>query len=282
VVFFERTPASTWERREARARLIVSAAGAVESARLLLNSSSARHPNGIGNEHGLVGRNLQGHVYAGAFGLHPDELYENRGPGPSVATNRWNHGNEGLVGGGMLADDFLKPPIDFWRSALGPQTPRWGAENKAYTRRNFRRTLQIVGPVQDIPCPDARVQVDEKQRDFWGVPVARLSGTTHPETVRVADFMRRRAEEWLRASGCHTVWSHTPSLHLSGGQHQAGTCRMGRDPKTSVCDDLGRIHGHDNVFVVDGSLHVTNGGFNPFLTLMSLSLRCSESIVAAR
>jgi choline dehydrogenase-like flavoprotein len=66
---------------------------------------------------------------------------------------------------------------------------------------------------------------------------------------------------------------------LSAGQHQAGTCRMGNDPKTSVVNDYGRIHDVDNVFVADGSVHVTNGGFNPVLTIMATAYRASEHIV---
>jgi choline dehydrogenase-like flavoprotein len=123
-----------------------------------------------------------------------------------------------------------------------------------------------------------RVTVDPAVRDRWGIPVARLSGTTHPASVAAAEFLRARGEEWLRASGCETVWSAQPGLVLSGGQHQAGTCRMGRDPRTSVTDEWGRVHGHDGLFVIDGSLHVTNGGFNPVLTIMALAYRSAEHV----
>ncbi|MCS6775879.1 MAG: GMC family oxidoreductase [Chthonomonadaceae bacterium] len=108
--------------------------------------------------------------------------------------------------------------------------------------------------------------------------MARLSGTTHPETVRVAHFLLERAQEWLRAAGAVRIWSVPPRLGLSGGQHQAGTCRMGHDPRTSVTDPYGRVHAHDNLYVVDASLHVTNGGFNPVLTVMALAFRCAERI----
>ncbi len=287
ISFFEPTrgAASTWERRTVRAKVVIVAAGAIESARLLLLSRSAQHPDGLGNRHDLVGRNLQGHYYTGALGLHPAEVYENIGPGPSISTNRWSHSPEAraqnIVGGGMLADDFLKPPIDFWKGALPPHLKRWGQENKDWMKRNFKRTLHIMGPVQDIPSPQARVQLDPEVRDSWGLPVARLSGTTHGETVRTTNFLRLRAEEWLREAGCEKVWSHEPGLYLSGGQHQAGTCRMGDDPSSSVCDRWGRVHGQERLWVLDGSLHPTNGGFNPFLSIMSLALRGADQIVKA-
>jgi choline dehydrogenase-like flavoprotein len=122
------------------------------------------------------------------------------------------------------------------------------------------------------------VTLDPKVKDRCGIPVARLSGSTHPETVRTADFMQARVREWLDASGAQRIWGSPPRLKLSGGQHQAGTCRMGDDPASSVTDPHGRVHGHDNLYVADGSVHVTNGGFNPVLTIMALAFRTAERI----
>ena len=266
------------ETHTARAKLVIVSGGAIESARLLLNSQSIHHPNGLGNECDQVGRNLQGHFYPNAYGLLREKVYSGIGPGVTVATTQFNHNNPGIIGGGMLADDFIKPPIDFWYDSLPPDLPRWGLANKRFMRDNFTRVLHVRGPVQDVPSQESRVTIDPDVRDRWGIPVARLSGTTHPETVIAAEFMRTRGEEWLRASGCDEVWSRSPGLVLSAGQHQAGTCRMGDDPKSSVTDKWGRIHNHDNLFVVDGSLHVTNGGLNPVLTIMALAFRSAEYI----
>jgi choline dehydrogenase-like flavoprotein len=277
VAYIVQSPGGT-QLFSASAKNIIVSAGAIESARLLLNSRSSLHPQGLGNEHDQVGRHLQGHLYPRAYGLMREKIFSGVGPGVTVATTQFNHGNSGVIGGGMLADDFIKPPIDFWYDALPPDLPRWGLTNKRFMRDNYTRVLHVRGPVQDVPSPDARVSIDPTVLDRWGIPVARLSGTTHPETVRAAEFMQKRAEEWLHASGCEQVWSCNPGLVLSGGQHQAGTCRMGDDPKTSVTDQWGRIHNHDNLFVIDGSLHVTNGGFNPVLTIMALAFRSADHI----
>lgn len=270
------------QKQSARAKVVVVSAGAVESARLLLNSASSHHPLGLGNEHDQVGRNLQGHLYPRAYGVMPDKIFNGLGPGVTVATTEFNHGNEGVIGGGMLADDFIKSPIDFWYDSLPPDLPRWGVANKRFMRENYTRVLHVRGPVQDIPNPEGRVTVEPAVRDKWGIPVARLSGTTHPATITAAEFMRERGVEWLRASGCDKTWSTRPELMLSGRQHQAGTCRMGRDNRVSVTDEWGRVHNHDNLFVVDGSLHVTNGGFNPVLTIMALAFRSAEHIASAQ
>ena len=265
-------------RIKARARIVIVSTGAIESARLLLNSRSSIHPVGLGNEYDQVGRNLQGHLYPRAYGLASDKVFNGIGPGVTIATTQFNHDNPEIIGGGMLADDFIKPPIDFWYDSLPPDLPRWGIENKRFMRENYTRVMHVRGPVQDIPNPEGRVTIDDSVRDKWGIPVARLSGTTHPATVAAAEFMRQRGEQWLRASGCEKVWSTQPGLILSGRQHQAGTCRMGTEPASSVTDNWGRVHGHDNLFVVDGSLHVTNGGFNPVLTIMALAFRSAEYI----
>jgi choline dehydrogenase-like flavoprotein len=83
----------------------------------------------------------------------------------------------------------------------------------------------------------------------------------------------------LKEAGATTTWTFLPWKGLSGGQHQAGTCRMGNDPKTSVVDKYCRVHDVDNLYVIDGSVHVTNGGFNPVLTIMAIAYYASEHLV---
>ncbi len=253
------------QRVRAMADVIVVAAGAVESARLLLNS-------GLGND--LVGRNLQGHVYISAFGLLADDVWDGIGPGVTTATTRWSHGNPGIVGGGLMCDDGIILPTAYFRWAFPASKRRWGSDAKNWMRHSYRRMLQVLGPIQDIPSPDARVSIDPQVRDHWGIPVARLSGATHPESIKTARFLHSKAVEWLKACGALEVWGDPPPApYLSGGQHQAGTCRMGDDPATSAVDRNGKLHGSDNIYLADSSVHVTNGGFNPFLTAMANSYR---------
>lgn len=271
-----RTPSA--EAVAARGRCVVLSAGAIETARLLLLSSTDAAPEGLGNDHGLVGRNLQGHFSPMVYGRFPEAVYDPRGPGVTVATCDYNHGNPGVIGGAMIADDFVMLPIIFWKRALPPGAPRWGLAGKAAMRETYRHVARLYSPVQEIPDPDCRVTLDPHVRDRYGLPVARLSGQVHPETVRTARFMRERAFEWLRASGATDTWGAEPAPALSGGQHQAGTCRMGKDPRHSVTDPHGRVWGHDNLFVADGSLHPTNGGFNPVLTILALAYRVSAAV----
>ena len=268
-------------RREVSADTVLLGGGAIETARLLLNSRSEREPHGLGNDHDLVGRNLQGHVYAGAFAVFNEPVQDCRGPGPSIATHAFRHHNDGLIGGAMIANDFVPMPLFVyqWLVRAGALPP-WGLESKQAMRRLYSRLALVMGPVQEIPDPEARVTVDHDVRDRFGVPVARLSGGIHPETGRTARFIAERTVEWLRASGAVTVHPLVlePPEGPSGGQHQAGTGRMGTNPATSVTDKWGRVWGHANLVVVDGSLHVTNGGVNPVLTIMALAYRVSRRV----
>ena len=260
------------------ADVVVVSAAAIETARLLLNSKSRLFPNGAGNRYDWVGRNLQGHAYTGAFGLFEQDLYDDVGAGATIAICDFNHGNPGLVGGGMLANEFIRLPYLF-SGIRPPGAASWGKEHKEFQKKYYRRCVRVVGPVQEMPVFSARVELDPAVKDDWGIPVARLSGSRHEHDVEIAQFIADKAELWLKKAGAFQTWKTVPGRGLSGGQHQAGTCRMGKDPQTSVTNAYGQVHDIDNLFVADGSLHVTNGGFNPVLTIMALGYRVSEYII---
>jgi choline dehydrogenase-like flavoprotein len=252
------------------ADLVVLSASATETARLLLNSRSRLFPKGAGNNNDWVGRNLQGHAYCGARGYTEQEIYEEAGPGACVGFCDFNHGNAGLRGGAMLANEFIPMPY-LYTNTRPPGAPRWGLAHKEAQRRYYKRTMCVMGPVQEMPVFESRVEVDPVVKDHWGIPVVRLSGSRHPHDIEIARFIAAKAERLLKEAGASQVWGNVPGMGgPSGGQHQAGTCRMGNDPKTSVTNRYGQIHQIDNLFVADGSLNVTNGGFNPALTIMAL------------
>ena len=268
-------------RRTVTAGQVLLGAGAIETARLLLNSGSSREPHGLGNDHDQVGRHLQGHVYAGAVGLFDDVVQNCRGPGPTIATHDFRHGNDGLVGGGMLANDFVPMPLATYATLTGAGfIPAYGLGSKQGMRELYTRTTHVMGPMQETPNPDSRVTVDARVRDAFGIPVARLSGSVLDVDRPTAEMLRRRAVEWLEASGAvRTAPAGGVGRGPSAGQHQAGTARMGDDPRTSVIDARGRVWGHDNLRVVDGSAHVTNGAVNPVLTIFAHAYRVTDLLL---
>ncbi len=226
-----------------------------------------------------MGRNLQGHHYTGAVGYFDFETYDDVGPGATIAISDYNHGTPGLCGGGMLANEFIRLPIHMV-DRLPEGTPRWGPGHKAAMRAWHKRCIQIFGPTQQIPTAEGRVTVDPAVKDKWGLPVVRFSGNVHPHTFEIGQVQAKRAEAWLKEAGAiHTsMMAGKPEL-VSAGQHQAGTCRMGSDPKASVVNRDCQIHDVDNVFVIDSSVHVTNGGFNPALTIMAVAYFASDALV---
>jgi choline dehydrogenase-like flavoprotein len=265
VVYFDRD--ST--KQEQTADIIVIAASATETPRLLLNSKSKQFPSGVGNRYDWVGRNLQGHAYAGAFGLFEEDIFDDVGPGASIAVGDFSHHNPGIVGGGILVNEFDRLPYLF-TGVRPPGSPTWGKGHKEFQRKYFRHNAGVHGPIQEMPFFDSRVQVDPTVKDAWGTPVVRLSGHRHPKDVEGCEFLSHKAEMILKEAGAFQTWRSGSEVGLSGGQHQAGTCRTGNDPQTSVTDKYGRVHDTPNVFVADASLHASNGGFNPALTIMAL------------
>lgn len=266
--------------QEQPADVVVVSCGATESARLLLLSRSRLHPNGIGNRHDWVGRNLTGHTYTGAVGFFEQETYDDVGPGVCISICDYNHGTPGILGGGMLANDFIRLPIQFV-DQQPPGTARWGKAHKDFMRRYYRRNILVFGPTQDIPTWDGRVQLDPKVKDHWGLPVLRISGDKHERTVETANRQAERAEAWLKEAGAVISYQRRAQRGVTGGQHQSGTCRMGRDPKASVVDPSCRVHDVPNLFVIDAGVHVTNGGFNPVLTIYANAFRAAKLLVEA-
>jgi choline dehydrogenase-like flavoprotein len=264
---------------EQLADIVVVSCGAIESARLLLNSKSRLFPDGLGNRFDQVGRNLQGHHYTGAVGYFDFDTYDDVGPGATIAVSDYNHGTPGLCGGGMLANEFIRLPIQMI-DRLPANTPSWGLGHKHAMRNFYKRNIVVMGPTQQIPTADARITLDPTVKDKWGLAVARISGNVHPHTFEIGEVQAKRAEAWLKEAGAlNTIESLYKSDVVTAGQHQAGTCRMGDDPQGSVVNRNCQIHDVDNVFVIDASVHVTNGGFNPVLTIMAVAYFASEALV---
>lgn len=262
------------------ADVIIVSASATETARLLLNSKSGLHPNGAGNNNDWVGRNLQGHAYTGASGIFDFDILDLTGPGATMAICDFNHHNPGIIGGGLLANEFFQMPYAF-SGFRPPNEAHWGKEHKDFQRNNYYRIGRLIGPIQEMPMFDSRVTVDPEVKDYWGIPVAALSGHRHPLDVEHCKFLSLKAEQILKEAGAIKTWTSVPGIgnYPSGGQHQAGTCRMGNDPKTSVVNENCQIHDIDNLFIADGSVLVTNGGFNPVLTIMAMAFKTGEYIV---
>ena len=109
-----------------------------------------------------MGRNLQGHSYTGAYGLFEEEIYDDLGPGAGIAICDYNHGNPGLAGGAMLANEFIRLPYQFI-GQVPRCMPRWGKAHKDFMRKGYTHSIGVKGPVQEMPVFDARVQARSRR-----------------------------------------------------------------------------------------------------------------------
>ncbi len=203
------TSTSTTRLQQQTADLVIVCAGAVESARLLLNTRHRLFPTGLGNRYDWVGRNLQGHSYTGASGLFESDTFDDIGPGASIAIcdyNSWQCG----TGGRRHAGQRVHSSAIHYVTGLPPWVPRWGLAAKEFIRQYYKRTIVVFGPVQEMPVFDARVEVDPKVKDAWGIPVARLSGGRHPHTIEIGKFLANKAETWLKEAGASRTWTRHP------------------------------------------------------------------------
>ena len=262
---------------ELQADLIVVAGSATESARLLLNSSNKFHPNGLGNSSGQVGRNLNDHTGADAFGIFDFEIPHDKGPGPSIAFNDWNHPrSREIPGGGYIYNYYCTLPIEF-AFTRPPGEARWGKAHKEFQRGYFHRFIHLGSNCQAMPQESNRVDLDPKVRDAWGMPVARITHSYAKVDHDIANFVMDKEEQLLKQAGALKVW-RGGNGRGGVGDHQNGTCRMGNDPKTSVVTSYCQSHDIDNLFVTDGSVLVTDAGFNPSLTIQAVAFRAAEFI----
>ncbi|MFI2780041.1 GMC family oxidoreductase N-terminal domain-containing protein [Streptomyces sp. ALB3] len=255
------------------ADVVVVATGAIETPRLLLAS-------GLGNE--WVGRNHHSHGIAMASALGGPHVKSTDGPGHSVATVRFVHGQQKVWGGGVMFD--LPAPYPLLKAQVGQfASPpvRLGHAHKAWMRdsRVFPGALSMV---QEIPHATARVGLDPQRTDALGMPVARLAGTPHSASVEAAQYMADRCREWVEELGGESIFTMAVPGAPQGAEHSAGTARLGADPRTSACDPTGLLWNTANVYVADASLHPTNGGFNPALTVMANAMRVAQLMPETR
>ncbi len=279
--------------RRVDAHIFVVACQAIETARLLLRSTGPRHPHGLANGSGQVGRNL---LFAGggaaSGSLHYDRFDGAQGAalravGPFVnrSLQDWYVIDEGVFGaplkGGTI--DFLqRPPAPISRATRQTQSRDgfvWGLPLKRKLEAHFSQSADVkVEAFCDwLPHDDCFVTLDPVTKDSWGLAVARVRTGLHPHDLRIGWFLASKGAEVLQEMGARDVVafaSGSPPTNL-----QAGTCRFGRDPATSVLDADCRAHEVDNLFVSDGSFMPTGGSAPYTWTIYANAFRVADRIV---
>jgi choline dehydrogenase-like flavoprotein len=245
---------------------------AIETARLLLLSSSGTFRDGLANSSGHVGRNYLMHTSGTALAVMPGEVHPDRGTQMAgiVLDGAGHRGDREFVGGFLLQTLPPGGPIGFARNA---KPGGWG---RSYARdiEAYRNVagLWIVG--EDLPQERNAVTLDPEVRDQHGLSVARIHHVDHPND----GAMRKRA--WQVARSLYEA-AGARSIHPRGpfpATHNMGTCRQSANPRDGVCGTYGQAHDVGNLFISDGSQFTTSATENPTLTIVALAMRQADHI----
>jgi len=276
------------QSHQVQAKRYVVAAQAIETSRLLLNSKNEFFKDGLANNSGQVGKNLvfsSGGVGQGAFyyeDFSKAEAEELRVIGPFVnrSLQDWYELEEGTKKGATI--DFLfehNNAVARATEAMRSGDLVWGDELRKKVLYNFekRRVFTFEIFCDWTPHDDCFISVDEKIKDKWGVPVAKVRIGAHPYDLSVGKAIAGYAEKVLEEMGARDVYS---SISESPPQNlQAGGCRFGNDPRTSVLDKNCKAHELNNLYITDGSFMPT-GGSVPFTwTIYANSFRVADAII---
>ena len=262
-----------------RAKVVVLCANGVESAKLLLLSTSKEFPNGLANSSGLVGKHLMWDLGLLAEGLfeYPANEYK------SVQVTRVIHDfyesdpKRGFYGGGVIDARFDFYPAGFALSGLPPDAPRWGLEFKRTFGHYFTRTISLLSHTSSLPMESNTVTLDPDVKDVWGLPAVRITYAKHPDDVATLKWITQRQHEILETMGAKKIWGD-PVDAFSTSRHLMGTCRMGSNPAKSVVNSYGCAHDVPNLFIVDGSNFVTSGRQQPTATIQALAYRAADNM----
>jgi choline dehydrogenase-like flavoprotein len=290
---------STGRHEHASARVVVLAASACESVRILLNSTSARFPQGLANSSGRVGRcimdtvgsdldgqvplleSLPPHNEDGAGGMHlyaPWWLYTKQG-------RDWAAGGLGFARGYHIElGTGRRMPGLYTAAGLEWLTQgSYGARFKQDVRRYYGSFVSFSGRGEMIPNEDSYCEIDPGLKDRWGIPVLRFHWKWSPHEMRQAAHMQRTFAALIEAMGGRV--NGTPELDGvkaigQGGSiiHEVGGAIMGADAKSSVTNAWCQTWDVENLFVTDGAPFASNADKNPTLTIMALAWRAADHI----
>ena len=275
------------------AKAVVVACQAIESSRLLLASIGPKHPNGLGNHSGQLGKNLL--FSAGGVGrcdLHYADLDKQQamllkvmGPFVNRGLQDWYEITSTELGGRAKGGtvDFLFQHPNIMGRAISQKwddddTLLWGTQLKHKMHRQLTQSRGFNFEVFNdwLPTDDCYVSLDTHETDRWGDAVARVRLGYHPHDLKVGHYITKQAKTVFQQMGgrnIRTSVSGSPPANL-----QAGGCRFGHDPATSVLDADCRVHSADNVFVTDGSFMPTGGSVPYTWTIYANAFRVADTI----
>jgi choline dehydrogenase-like flavoprotein len=277
---------ATRTEKQIRCRAVVVAASACESARLLLNSKSPRHTNGLANSSGVVGRYLTDTVGYGLSGYIPalEGLPKHNSDGIGgmhvyVPWWEWDKKGKDFPGGYHIeiGGGFGMPQIGNFRGR-----PGYGAKLKEEIRRQYGCYVYLAGRGEMIPNEHTYCDIDPQVVDQWGIPVLRFHWRWNEFELMQVKHMHRSFSSIIEAIGGRVLGLANPERESAGISvggsiiHEAGTVRMGDDPKASALNKYCQAHDVKNLFVADAAPFIGNPDKNVTLTIVALAWRTAE------
>ncbi|MEB2774385.1 GMC family oxidoreductase [Algoriphagus sp. D3-2-R+10] len=289
-----------------KSRVVVLGASACETSRIMLNSKSKTHPNGIGNSSGVLGHYLHDSTGASRSGIIPDMMgrkrYNEDGTGGMHMYTPWWLDNKKLdfargyhieYGGGMGQPGYgaggnMDSMRKYITDEFGKPSPNggYGEGLKKDIRQIYGSTVGMSGRGESVPRFDNYCEIDPTVVDKFGIPVLRFNYKWTDQEINQAKHMQDTFEEILTGAGAQLFGTKPGADTLYGlaapGRiiHEVGTARMGNDPKSSVLNSNSQTHDCKNLFVVDAGSFVSQADKNPTWTILALSWRTSDYIVS--
>ena len=258
------------EQRQ-KARLVCVAGNAIETPRLLLMSASSKHPDGLANSSGQVGRNYLRHMTGSVYGIFKEPVHMYRGTTMAgIIRDESRHDpKRGFVGGYEM--ETLALGVPFMAAFLDPGA--WGSSfTSAMDEYANMAGMWLVG--EDMPRETNRITLNTDEKDQYGNPIPNVHFDDHPNDLAMREHAFRQGEQVYQAAGAvRTI--RTPPYPST---HNLGTCRMGARADSSVCNSYGQTHDIKNLYISDGSQFASGGSENPTLTIVSLAIRQAEYI----
>jgi len=283
-----------------KGKVVVLAASACSSARILLNSKSKQHPNGLGNSSDLIGKYLHDSTGGDMMAFIPElidrKIYNEDGVGGMHVYSPWWLDNKKLdfargyhieIWGGLGAPSYGTGfNVNSFNKFFGfKKAGGYGDVLRSDMKKYYGSTIGLSGRGESIAQKTNYCEIDPNKVDKYGVPVLRFNYKWTDNEIKQAKHMQDTFEEIIHNMGGIPLWDK-PGKESNYGIndpgwiiHEVGTTRMGNDSKNSVVNQFERLHDVSNVFVVDAGPFVSQADKNPTWTIMALAWRSSEYII---
>jgi gluconate 2-dehydrogenase alpha chain len=277
--------AGNWQVQAARA--VIVCGYTFENVRLLLLSGDSRHPGGLGNNAGQVGKRIMTKMWVDVHGYCPEIIF-NAHTGPSgqmwglddfISTD-FDSLAHGFIGGATPNIENQRLPIQISREALPPDVPRWGQAYKDHLRQWQHIAAVRIQP-DTLSYQANYLDLDPRRRDRsgLGLPVVRATYDQQPNEQRLLAFMEQSSEQILRAMGATRTW-RGPRFGSLISSHDLGGARMGDDPASSVVDANLQVHDTPGLYVFGTAVFPSCHSVNPTLTMWAVCYRAAEQLIA--